>query len=198
MDLKSVQMPAEIREDPSDYFEEIVLRHHEALYRTARAKLRNDDLAQETVQETYFQAFRCFQRFEPGTNAKAWLFSILLNVIRHYRRKYVSRWQTGNSLFEQTLRAPDAIASTISDKRVLACLTAIPPLFARIVILSDVQELTYREIADELRVPIGTVMSRLNRGRRLLREQLRDMAEELGIGMSKAPAYAEDFQQHAA
>ncbi len=192
-------MTAEIKKDLSESFQEMVLRHNEALYRTARAKLRNDDLAQETVQETYFQAFRCFQRFETGTNAKAWLFSILQNVIRHHRRKYISRWQASETrLFEETLRAPDAILTAISDKRVLASLATIPPSFAQIVILADIQELTYREIADRLRVPIGTVMSRLNRGRRLLRDQLREVAQELGIGMAEAPLYAEGFERNAA
>jgi len=192
-------MTAEIQKDPSESFQEMVLRHNEALYRTARAKLRNDDLAQETVQETYFQAFRCLQRFETGTNGKAWLFSILQNVIRHHRRKYISRWQPGDTrFFEETLRAPEVVVTAISDKRVLASLATIPPSFAQIVILADVQELTYREIADRLRVPIGTVMSRLNRGRRLLREQLREVAQELGIGMAEAPLYAEGFERHAA
>src|SRR5271165_4718579 len=107
-------MTAEIQKDPSESFQEMVLRHSEALYRTARAKLRNDDLAQETVQETYFQAFRCFQRFETGTNAKAWLFSILQNVIRHHRRKYISRWQGGDTrFFEENLRAPEVVITAI-------------------------------------------------------------------------------------
>lgn len=183
--------------DTTDFFQEIYLRHNEALYRTARARLRNDDFAQETVQETYFQAFRCFQRFETGTNARAWLFSILQNVIRHHRRKCLHRWETGDArFFEETLRAPELIVATISDKRVLASLSTIPPIFAQIVILADVHNLTYREIADRLRVPIGTVMSRLNRGRRLLRGQLRGVAEELGIVRPQARKGA--FGEYAA
>jgi RNA polymerase sigma-70 factor (ECF subfamily) len=183
-------MLCENPDDPAEFFHGIVVQNHEALRRTARARLRNDDLAREAVQETFYQAFRCFERFEPGTNARAWLFSILRNVIRQEWRRYVCRWQTSNDhLFVETLRAPETALPMISDKRVLASLTAIPPTFAQIVVLSDVEDLSYREIADALQLPIGTVMSRLSRGRRLLRERLWEVAEELGITTARATVY---------
>jgi RNA polymerase sigma-70 factor (ECF subfamily) len=181
-------MESEIKTKPLDSFESLTLIHEPPLYRTARALLRNDDDAREAVQETFFQAFRCFDRFEPGTNIRAWLFSILVNVVRHYRRKYLFRWQFvgDDKVFEETLRAPQEAETEISDKRILTALKLIPKAFAEVVILSDVREFSYREISDTVGVPIGTVMSRLSRGRRLLRDRLAEPASEYGVGVSLA------------
>ncbi len=166
----------------------MTLNHEHALYRTARALLRNDDDARETVQETFFQAYRCFDRFEPGTNIRAWLFSILVNVVRHYRRKYVYRWQSiaDHSIFEETLRAPQHATNELSDTRILTALNRIPQAYAEVVVLSDVHDYSYREISDRMGIPIGTVMSRLSRGRRLLREKLSGPASEYRLGLSLA------------
>lgn len=171
-------------------FEELALPHHATLYRSARALLRSDAEADDVVQETFLQAYKSFHRFAPGTNCRAWLFSILFNVVRHYRRKYVFRIRLfgEDNVFEQTLPAPVPVEQEFTDPRILAALNTIPQNYSEVVLLCDVQEFSYREIAETLQVPIGTVMSRLSRGRGLLREKLAAEANEIGIGQGKGKA----------
>ncbi|HZS06552.1 MAG TPA: sigma-70 family RNA polymerase sigma factor [Blastocatellia bacterium] len=171
-------------------FESAALPHLGDLYRTARHVLGNQTEAEDVVQEVYLQAWKSFHRFEVGTNCRAWLYKILFHVIHHHRRKW-SRW-TWNSESDEAVTAklvyePPA-PEDLSDEEVLAALARVPQSFREVVLLSDVMEFTYSEIADTLQVPIGTVMSRLHRGRKLLRAGLAGVAEAYGIQTAKRAA----------
>jgi RNA polymerase sigma-70 factor (ECF subfamily) len=164
----------------------LTLPHRDALYQSARSILANAAAAEDAVLETYLQAWKSFARFQTGTNCRAWLFGILFNVIRHERRKWTSRFSffDKSDTLEQTLPARTTVAENLEDQEILAALRAIPQIYSEVVVLSDVQEFSYKEIQQALGVPIGTVMSRLSRGRQLLREKLASRAAEYGIGGS--------------
>ncbi len=147
----------------TDAFEAEVLPHLDALYRAALALLRNRSDAEDVVQETCLQAIRSFHRYTPGTNCRAWLFGILFRVISRYRRKWFRPLP-----FARRIEA--APYSTGSD--VLDALRTLPREFAEVMMLTDVEEFTYKEVAAMLGIPAGTVMSRLSRARRMLRELL--------------------------
>jgi RNA polymerase sigma-70 factor, ECF subfamily len=154
-------------------FEDVALPHMKALYRTASAMLRDQALAQDMVQETYLLAWKAFDRFEPGTNCRAWLFKILFHAISHHRRKWVNRFQFVESeILESALVYNAPIPDNLTDEDVLQAVGKLPAHFAEVVLLADVHEFTYKEIEDTLEIPIGTVMSRLSRGRSQLRAHL--------------------------
>jgi RNA polymerase sigma-70 factor (ECF subfamily) len=163
-------------------FEAVALPHLNDLYRAARHTLGNQTEAEDVVQETYLQAWKSFQRFTPGTNCRAWLFKILFHVIQHHRRK---NWRL-QTLGEQeeflleTLAYEAPLAQRLRDEDVLAALARVPEHFRAVILLADVEEFAYKEIAHILAVPIGTVMSRLNRGRKLLRQELAGYAQSSG------------------
>lgn len=163
-------------------FESVAFDHMDALFRTAKALLRNTEEAEDVVQETYLQAWKSFHRFTPGTNCRAWMFAILFNVVRHHRRKWLDRFRFGlPEGFEQTAAAPQSVPEELTDDDILAALHEIPGQHAEVVLLADVHEFSYKEIQDALGIPIGTVMSRLSRGRQMLRGKLTAAAAELGI-----------------
>ena len=164
-------------------FEAAALPHLNDLFRTAARLLGNSTEAEDIVQETYLLAWKSFDRFEPGTNCRAWLFTILFNAIRHYRRKWSDRTVTGetDATLEDGLRYTPPVPEELTDEDVLAALDGIPPDFRAVVLLADVQEFSYKETAEILRVPMGTVMSRLSRGRQLLRGALAELARSYGL-----------------
>jgi RNA polymerase sigma-70 factor (ECF subfamily) len=170
-------------------FESEAMPHLDHLYRTAVRMIGDAADAEDLVQDVYLQAWRSFDRYERGTNCRAWLFAILFNAVRHYRRrKYGSRVVPLGDDAEHRLDALAAapqVPSTLSDEEILAALERLPLAFRDVVILADVQELSYKETADVLGIPIGTVMSRLSRGRQLLRSALADSAREYGIGSGR-------------
>ena len=145
--------------------------------------LGNSRDAEDLVQETYLQAWKSFHRFEPGTNCRAWLFKILFHQIHHHRRKWFNSkgLKESEDVLIDTLAAEPAIPEQLADEEVLAALDRIPPDFRAVVLLADFEEFSYREIADTLRIPVGTVMSRLNRARKLLRTELAGLARSIGI-----------------
>lgn len=161
-------------------FEALTLPLQKALYQSARSMLGSNASAEDVVLETYLQAWRSFDKFEIGTNCKAWMFRILLNVARHERRKWSWRFQfpSTQEIFEKTLASPEPMGQTLEDREILAALCQIPQQYADVVILCDVQEFSYKEILRTLGVPIGTVMSRLSRGRELLPGKLARQAAE--------------------
>jgi RNA polymerase sigma-70 factor (ECF subfamily) len=168
-------------------FEAAAFEHMNALFRTAKALLRNTEEAEDVVQEAYLQAWKSFNRFTPGTNCRAWMFSILFNVIRHHRRKWIDRFRFGlPEAFERTTVAPESIPDDLTDEEVLAALEQIPGSYAEVVLLADVQEFSYKEIQQALNIPIGTVMSRLSRGRQQLRAKLAGVAAAMGIQSAEA------------
>ena len=161
-------------QQPLNEFETIAMPHINDLYRTARRTLGNQTEAEDVVQETYLQAWKSFHRFEPNTNIRAWLFKILSHVINHHRRKtyrLVTLKEEEEFLFEQMTYEPP-VAPELRDEDVLAALDQVPANFRTVILLADVQEFSYKEVAATLGVPIGTVMSRLNRGRQMLRKHL--------------------------
>jgi RNA polymerase sigma-70 factor (ECF subfamily) len=165
-------------------FEKAALPHLNELYRTAARLLGDGATAEDVVQETYLQAWKSFARFEPGTNCRAWLFKILVNTIHHYRRGWFNlhRVKESEEILEHTAAGAAPVPERIAQREVLRALGRLPADYRAAVLLADVEEFSYKEIAGLLNVPIGTVMSRLSRGRKLLREQLSELARSYGIG----------------
>ena len=157
------------------------LAYVDQLYATALRLTRRPSDAEDLVQDTYLKAFRASDQFRPGTNLKAWLFTILQNTFRNLRR---DRGRDPVEVDSQAVeRLPVGADSPNPEQRLLdsaldadvrEALDALPPAFREAVWLRDVDELSYAEIAAALDVPIGTVMSRISRGRRLLLQQLAD------------------------
>jgi RNA polymerase sigma-70 factor (ECF subfamily) len=186
----------------SDEFETEALRHLDALYRTALRMTRSEADAEDLVQETYIRAFRFRDQFTLGTNMKAWLFRILTNTfINTYRRKAAQPEVTdleGVDEFSLYRRMADDRAASSSpdpeaellksvvDTEVTDALEELPEKF-RTTVLLDVEGFSYKEIAEMLSIPIGTVMSRLHRGRKFLQKRLYDLARERGIAAVRAP-----------
>jgi RNA polymerase sigma-70 factor (ECF subfamily) len=156
-------------------FEAVALPHVDRLFRLAMWSARNRPDAEDIVQETMMQALKSFHRFQVGTNCRAWLVAILHHVISN-RRRAVQRSPIVN---DADNRLTDAIPfvpplpERITDDDILDALRSVPEPYQQVIVLSDVEELTYKEVAEALAIPIGTVMSRLHRGRALLRAQLR-------------------------
>jgi RNA polymerase sigma-70 factor (ECF subfamily) len=174
-----------------DQFAADALSYIDSLYGTAMRLTRRAADAEDLVQDTYLKAFRSAAQFERGTNLKAWLFTILHNTYRNRRRddgrspidvdSEVVEQAAGDSAREFS---PEQLLTRASlDQDLQAALDALPPAFRQAVWLRDVEELTYAEIAGVLDVPIGTVMSRISRGRRLLFDHLG--AERSGVADSR-------------
>ncbi len=177
-----------------DEFERDALSHLDALYRTGLRMTRSEADAEDLVQETYIRAFRGRDKFTPGTNLRAWLFRILTNTfINSYRRKATQPQTTELDDVEETTlyrhmtdtghgpaEPEHEVVDNMVDTEVQQALEELPERF-RTVVLLDVEGFAYKEIADILEIPIGTVMSRLHRGRRFLQKRLYDLARERGI-----------------
>jgi RNA polymerase sigma-70 factor (ECF subfamily) len=167
---------------PMAAFEAEALPHMDDLFRAAVRMLQDHSKASDAVQEVYLVAWKSFSKYERGTNCKAWLFQILFNVVRHERRNWF-KWITGKEedLAEAQLVAPAPIPDTLTDGNILAALDRLPAQFREALLLVDVEEFSYKEASEILRVPIGTIMSRLNRARGLLRNQLTEVARSYGL-----------------
>ena len=165
------------------------LPHLNDLYRAAASILRSRAEAEDAVQEAYLQALKSFHRFTPGTNCRAWLFRILFHVISHQRRKWFGRliFSEREELEQTTVYTPP-VPEELTDDEMIAAFRKLPRQFADVVMLCDVQEFSYKEIQQTLGIPIGTVMSRLSRGRQLLRAQLADCASQAGVVRGPARA----------
>lgn len=175
-------------------FEETALVHMATLYNSAVRMTGNPRDAEDLVQDTILKAFRFFHRYESGTNIKAWLFKILTNTfINSYRKKSRERDQLGIAESDAVLERsalPEAwgnlpgpeqafFANTVSDE-VKRAIEELPVDFRMAVLLRDLEDFSYQEIADMLDCPLGTVMSRLYRGRRMLQKRLHDYAVREG------------------
>ncbi|MEW6207178.1 MAG: sigma-70 family RNA polymerase sigma factor [Acidobacteriota bacterium] len=158
-------------------FEALTMPHINDLFRTAQRVLRDRGAAEDIVQEVYLQAWKSFDRFEVGTNCRAWLFKIMFHVISHHRRKWYKFDLFSDS--EESLenaRWEPPVPEHLTDEEVLMALDEIPEQYRAVILLVDVEEFSYKEAAAVLQVPPGTVMSRLSRGRSLLRSKLASYA----------------------
>ena len=176
----SWRKPSSARGPDEEGFTEATLEFLDSLYGAALRLTRNADRAQDLVQDTYLKAIRARQQFAEGTNLKAWLYTILHNTWRNRQRDGArSRIEFDSEVVERTTDAgrhdpgrgetPESLLLRDTlNADLQAALDALPDLFREVVWLRDVDELTYQEIADVLDIPIGTVMSRLSRGRKQL------------------------------
>jgi RNA polymerase sigma-70 factor (ECF subfamily) len=166
-------------------FEEEALALADQVYRVARRLVSTREEAEDLVQETYARAFRSWQSFTPGTNLRAWLFRILtnLNVDRARRRQRApdtqpleeSDYYLANKLASaagEEVLEQDQVVERLSQDSVVHALSAIPPQFRDVVVLVDIGDFSYADAAQILDIPVGTVMSRLHRGRRALKHHL--------------------------
>lgn len=163
-------------------FEAEALPHLDALYRAARRMVRDEARASDLVQDTLLLAWKKFADYRAGTNCRAWLFQILFNVVRHERRSWF-RWMTGREedAAATDIPAPEPVPDHITDTQILNALEGLPENYRAVLLLVDVEEFAYREAAEILELPVGTVMSRLSRARAQLREQLEGAAQTWGI-----------------
>lgn len=155
-------------------FETEALPHADRLFRLAMWLERDRQDAEDLVQETMIQALQSFHRYTRGTNCRAWLSSILQHVRSNRRRARYRRAEVPDvdDRIAETVPFVPAVPERLMDEELLAALRAIPEAQQAVIVLCDVEEMTYKEIAEALSIPIGTVMSRLHRGRALLRRQL--------------------------
>jgi len=192
-----------------DEFERLAMKHVDPLYSAALRLTKNERDAEDLVQDTFLRAYRFFEKFERGTNIKAWLFKILTNTfINRYRRsvkertivegserdavheRFISREAT-----EYAANPEQFFFDRLLSDDVLRAVDSLPIDFRMVVILADLQEFSYKEIAEILDVPVGTVMSRLYRGRRLLQKAL--AAYAVISGVLRGPADGEPIDLEA-
>jgi RNA polymerase sigma-70 factor, ECF subfamily len=185
-----------------DKFEEQILGYLDALYGTALRMTAQEAAAEDLVQDTYLRATRFHNKFQEGTNLKAWLFKMMVNLfINNYRRDRRSReireGTERQDMVERTVTSGKLNAASAPEEYffeklfsddVIAALDDLPHDFKMVVLLVDINEFSYAQVATILSIPVGTVMSRLHRGRRLLRSALYNFAVDEGYIKPKDPA----------
>jgi RNA polymerase sigma-70 factor, ECF subfamily len=176
-----------------DDFESAAMPHLTALYRTAKFLVHNLAEAEDLVQDVYLEALKSFHRFEPGTNCRAWLFRILFNRLHHLRRRQMKASLEEPFTEQESFAAEPPVPQEIKDEDILGALDKVPLAFREIVLMADIEGFSYKEIAETLKLPVGTVMSRLSRGRRLLREELAGVAKSFGIRTGGKDATGEEL-----
>jgi RNA polymerase sigma-70 factor (ECF subfamily) len=192
-ELVRVDRERESVEQRRKRFEADALQYMNQLYSAALRYTKNPSDAQDLVQDTFAKAYVSFHQFEPGTNLKAWLYRILTTTFINTYRKDQRRpqlsdqeledWQIADAsshTSDQGKSAEDVVLENLPDSDIKRALAEIPEEFRIAVYLADVEGFSYKEIAEIVGVPTGTVMSRLHRGRKQLREKLTDYARELG------------------
>lgn len=192
-------------------FEQEALPLLDQLYGGALRMTRNPADAEDLVQETYVKAFQAFDSFKEGTNLKAWLYRIMTNAyINTYRKKQRQPYQsstedvTDYQLLETSSHESTGLESAevealknLPDQQIANAMNALSDEYRMVVYYADVEGLPYKEIAEIMGTPLGTVMSRLHRGRKQLRDALKGVAREHGIGLgTKASPRAEKAKTH--
>lgn len=167
-------------------FEGAALAYADQLFRVALRLCRDQGKAEDLVQEAYLQAWRSFHRFELGTNLRAWLYKIMFNVYYSGQRKERLRLVPVEETIAETIAYDPPTPTQLTDADVIAALERLPRDFQIPVVLADIEELSYREVAAAMEIPIGTVMSRLHRGRKLLRAELTQYAHAAGYKLADA------------
>jgi len=164
-------------------FEAEALPHADRLFRLAMWFERDRREAEDLVQDTMVQALQSFHRFTPGTNCRAWLVAILTHVRsnRWRARRRRDAVEEVDERIAETVSFVPAVPQELTDEEVLTALRGIPAPYQDIILLCDIEDMTYKEIADALSMPIGTVMSRLHRGRALLRKTLAAPRQPRGL-----------------
>jgi RNA polymerase sigma-70 factor (ECF subfamily) len=200
-DNKEDIQPTEIQ-TPSEDFEAGLLAQLDSLYRTALRMTNNPQEAEDLVQETMLKAIRFSHTYQAGTNLRAWLFRILnTSAINRYRKQaahpnpialpdgeefYLYNQIRDLSGQERNLGAEEEVLSQYLDEDVYNALNDLPPNFRMAIILADIEGLSYKEIAEALQIPIGTVMSRISRARRQLQKSLWQYAKDRGYVRTEA------------
>lgn len=189
------------RKDDSrqEIFKRVMVPFMDILYGYAMYLTGRPEDAHDLLQETYLKAFRFFDRFEQGTNAKAWLYRIMRNTyINDYRRikrlpdhveydEQISAYQMARDE-----KGPGDIPGEIFEDEIATAIASLPEKFKSVIVLRDVEDLPYEEIAEALDIPIGTVRSRLHRARAILFERLKDYAQSRGYSVEE-PGSQEEF-----
>jgi len=168
--------------DRKEEFDRLAFAHFSELRRVAFRVCENRETADDLVQETYLRAWRSFNKFEVGTNCRAWLFRIFFYVRSEYRRSQARQPLVFSLDYvkESALPSDTNTSLDVSLEEINLAFKELPEPFRIAILLSDVEGLRYREIAEVLNVPVGTVMSRLSRGRRMLRERLATLSAKSG------------------
>src|SRR5919202_3027737 len=187
--------PRKLAEEARDRvrFEEEALDLADQVYRVARRLVSTREEAEDLVQETYARAFRSWRSYQPGTNLRAWIFRILTNLNidrgrREQRAPVTQPLEEGDYFLYNRLEADsgdedeERIVERLSQDGIVDALSAVPHDFRDVIVLVDIGDFTYHDAAQILDIPIGTVMSRLHRGRRILKRELADRAVGAGSG----------------
>ena len=189
----------ELATDLKTRFTEEAMPLLDQLYGGALRMTRNPQDAEDLVQETYLKAYNAFDNFKPGTNLKAWLYRIMTNTyINNYRKMKRRPLETSaedvtdSQLYTSSSHDSTGLESAevealkmMPNSRISDALNALNEDYRMVVYYADVEGLAYKEIAEVMEIPLGTVMSRLHRGRKQLREMLKDVAHEQGIGLEE-------------
>lgn len=174
----------ETKEEKWGDFESEAMPYMPDLYRMAMWLTRNKTEAEDLVQETFMQALKSFHRYEIGTNCRAWMMTIMhnLNSKRLQKMGRMKMVDDAEEKLAETIAFEPQIPQKITDEDVIKALSNMPENFRQAVVLSDIEEFSYKEIASILSLPMGTVMSRISRGRKVLRMELADYARNYGFG----------------